>query len=123
MKKELICITCPMGCHLSAELNEQNEVVSVSGNSCPRGAKYARKELTEPERVLTTTVKINHALHRLLPVMSSGSIPKKYLTKAMEEINQTEVNAPVKYGDVVVENICGCGIDIIASRSMDKYEA
>ena len=118
MEKELVCITCPMGCHLSASLNDNNEVIDVKGNSCPRGAIYARKELTHPERTLTTTVKINGAIHRLLPVMTNGTIPKDKLFDAMKVINQTVVNSPIKRGDVVIHNICDTGIDVIASRTL-----
>ena len=107
-----------MGCHLNAELNDNNEVIDVKGNSCPRGAIYARKELTHPERTLTTTVKIKGAIHRLLPVMTNGTIPKDKLFEAMSVINQVEVVSPVKYGDVIIKDICGTGIDLIASRSL-----
>ena len=118
MKKELICITCPMGCHLCAELNDNNEVLNVSGNSCPRGDLYARKELTHPERVITTTVKIDGAIHKLLPVMSNGTISKDLIFEVMKIINNTSVKSPIHRGDVIIKNICETGIDIIASRSM-----
>ena len=118
MKKELICITCPMGCRLCATINDHNEVVEVIGNSCPRGNLYARKELTHPERVITSTVKINGGIHKLLPVMSNGTISKDLIFDAMKIINKTIVFSPINKGDIIIKNICNSGIDIIASRSM-----
>ena len=76
MIKELVCITCPSGCHLQAVLDEQNNVLSVSGNRCPRGEAYARSELIAPRRMLTSTVRIEGALHPLLPVATSAPVLK-----------------------------------------------
>lgn len=119
MEKELICITCPMSCHLKAVM-ENGEVVSVSGNTCPRGAAYAKKELTHPTRMLTSTVIIQHALYDRLPVITSSDIPKESLFDVMEALKSVRVEAPIQYGDVVIENVCGLGVNIIASRTMEK---
>ena len=85
MIKELVCITCPSGCHLQAVLDEQNNVLSVSGNRCPRGEAYARSELIAPRRMLTSTVRIEGALHPLLPVATSAPILKSRIFLVMEE--------------------------------------
>ena len=86
MIKELVCITCPSGCHLQAVLDEQNNVLSVFGNRCPRGEAYARSELIAPRRMLTSTVRIEGALHPLLPVATSAPILKSRIFLVMEEI-------------------------------------
>ena len=118
-ERELICISCPMGCRLTVKL-EGNEVISVTGNTCPRGEEYARKECTNPERILTSTVKINGAVHRVLPVITDREIPLGKLFEAMEAIRKVEVDAPVKEGDILIEDILGTGANVIASRSMDR---
>ena len=118
-ERELICISCPMGCRLTVKL-EGNEVVSVTGNTCPRGEEYARKECTNPERILTSTVKIDGAVHRVLPVITDREIPLGKLFEAMEAIRKVEVDAPVKEGDILIENILGTGANVIASRSMER---
>ena len=118
-ERELICISCPMGCRLTVKL-EGNEVVSVTGNTCPRGEEYARKECTNPERILTSTVKNNGAVHRVLPVITDREIPLGKLFEAMEAIRKVEVDAPVKEGDILIEDILGTGANVIASRSMDR---
>lgn len=120
MKKEMICIICPMSCHLEIEQDDKGAVVSVSGNSCPRGEVYAHKELTNPTRILTSTVKIHHALYQRLPVMTSSDIPKGRMFDVMKAIASVEVEAPVHINQVLVKNVCDLNIDIIATRSMDK---
>lgn len=118
-EKELICVNCPMGCRLKAVI-EQDQVVSVTGNRCPKGKAYAETECIRPERILTTTVRINHAVHRVLPVISSSEIPLDLMMQAMQEIRSITVEAPVKEGDILIRNILGTDADIIASRSMNR---
>ncbi|WP_066507113.1 DUF1667 domain-containing protein [Abyssisolibacter fermentans] len=119
MKKEMICITCPMGCHLTVEDDKSSESgYKVSGNICKRGEKYAVEELTNPTRVITSTVKIENGILKRLPVKTDGAIPKDLNFKCMEEINKVVVNAPISVGDVIIENILNTGINLVASRSM-----
>lgn len=113
--KELICIVCPKGCHL--KIDEENDY-KVTGNGCERGAVYGRKELTNPTRVLTTTVKIDGAIIPRLPVKTDGDIPKQELFRAMEEINHITVKAPIKRGDVVLNNLLGLSVNVIATKTM-----
>lgn len=117
IKKELICVNCPMGCHLEAVI-DNNTVISVSGNHCVRGKEYALTECIRPERILTTTVLIENAMHRVLPVISEKAIPLDMTMQAMAEIKTISVSAPVREGDIVYENIAGSGVNMIASRSM-----
>ena len=115
MKKSLICVSCPLGCPIEVEI-ENNEVISVSGNTCKRGDAYARTEITNPVRSLTTSVKVCGGAHPVVPVKSSGPIPKGKMFECMEAINSACIKAPVKIGDVVIENILGLGVDIIATN-------
>lgn len=115
---EMPCITCPMSCHLTAELNEKGEVISVSGNTCKRGEAYARTELTNPVRTLTSTVKLENGTEKRLPVITKGQLPKDKMFEVMEEIHKTKVCAPVKENDIIIKNVCNLDIDVIASRSV-----
>ena len=117
IQKELVCVNCPMGCRVTVEL-ENDQVVSFSGNSCPRGREYAIKECIRPERILTSPVKVNGGVHRVLPVITSKEIPLDQIFDAMEIVKKTEVNAPVHEGDVIICDILNTGADVIASRSM-----
>ena len=116
-KYELICISCPVGCHL--EVSEKENGLFVKGNQCKKGEAYAICELKAPTRVLTTTVRINNGFLKRLPVRTNSALPKDKLFQAMEIINQVIVTAPIKVGELIVENILGTGVDIIASRSME----
>jgi CxxC motif-containing protein len=120
MIKEMACIVCPLSCHLQVELDEAGNVIKVEGNTCPRGEKYARSEMTNPERMLTSTVKITGAIYPRLPIILTGVIPKGKMLDVMGEINQANVKAPVEMNQVILENVCGLGVNVIASRSMDS---
>ncbi len=111
--KELICIICPKGCHLSIDDN-----LNVTGNTCNRGKVYAVKEVTNPERTLTSTVKVINSNIKRLPVVTSNPIPKSMIFKVMAEINKIEVTAPIKIRDVIIPNVLGLGVDIIASKEI-----
>ncbi|PKM50580.1 MAG: molybdopterin oxidoreductase [Firmicutes bacterium HGW-Firmicutes-7] len=115
----LVCIICPKACILNIEM-ENEKIISILGNKCKRGVDYAEKELTNPERALSSTVLIKGGVLPLLPVRSSKALPKDSLIKVMEVIDKTEVVAPVKIGDIIVKNVSNLGVDIIASRSMRK---
>ena len=113
--KELICIVCPKGCHLKVD---ENDNYSVSGNDCPRGAEYGKKELTAPTRMITSTVKVHGGLYSRCPVKTAAPIPKGLIFEAMKLLENVELQAPVRVGDVVVEDICGTGIPFIAARNL-----
>ena len=119
MKRELICIGCPMGCHLIATV-ENNEVIEITGNTCPRGVEYARNECTNPVRILTTTVNIKGAMYPLLSVRTTMSIPKTMLKESVNYLREVQVKAPVQAGQVIVKNILNTGADIIATKSLGR---
>jgi len=116
--KKLTCIVCPLGCHV--EITKNDGIFNVTGNKCPRGEKYAIEEMTNPTRVVPTTVVIKNASLSRLPVKTSKPVPKKDIFKVMELINQVEVEAPIKTGDIVIENILGLNVNIVATRSMKR---
>lgn len=116
MIKELTCITCPMGCSLHVELSNSGEVLNVTGNTCPRGAAYARSEMTNPTRSLTSTVKVDGGDVNVIPVKSKGALPKGKLLDCCAALRDVSIKAPVAIGDVVVADILGTGIDIVATN-------
>lgn len=115
--KELTCIVCPMGCTLRVTM-DGGKFVSVTGNNCPRGAKYAETEMTAPRRVLTSTVRVSGGHLPLCPVRTKGDIPKELLFEAMRQLDTLCVQAPVKIGQVLVEDLCGTGVPVIATRDI-----
>jgi CxxC motif-containing protein len=114
MEKELICITCPKGCHLIVDA----EANKVTGNSCPRGIEYGINEVTHPVRVITSTVKVKNGQISVVPVKTKTAISKELNLKCMEEINKIVIEAPIKIGDVMIENVLGTGVDIVATRNV-----
>ena len=116
MKKELICIVCPLGCTLCAEV-ENGEVRAVTGNTCPRGAAYAKAELLHPTRTLTSTVRLSNRT-TLLPVKTSCPISKEKMMAAMAVLRDVCVAAPVHIGDVICKDLCG-EADLIATADVE----
>ncbi|MFA6618425.1 MAG: DUF1667 domain-containing protein [Candidatus Neomarinimicrobiota bacterium] len=116
--KNLVCIVCPLGCKLTVEKDGEN--YKVSGNACKRGDDYAIKEMTDPTRMLTSTMKLLNSSHVRVPVHTSAAIPKGKIFAAMDVINRSIAEAPVKMGDVLIKNILDTGADICASRSIDE---
>lgn len=117
--KEMTCIVCPMGCPLKVTMNG-DEIVDVTGNTCPRGKKYAITEVTAPRRVLTSTVRVESGHLPLCPVRTRGDIPKGLLFDAMQEVNALIIKAPVAIGDVLIPDICGTGVPLVACRNIHK---
>lgn len=113
---EMICIVCPKGCRLSVEVNGDD--ILVAGNDCPRGIPYAKKELTNPTRVVTSTVKIIGGIHERLPVKTDKDISKNLNFDVIKVLENIVIHAPVRINQVIVENILGTGANIVASRSM-----
>ena len=116
MQKNIICVACPMGCGLAVEISDNGEIMSVTGNTCKRGDAYARTECTNPVRSLATTVKVNNGIYNVVPCKSAGALPKDKIMECMDIINNVSADAPVKLGDVLVNNILGTGIDIVATN-------
>ena len=113
MEKQVVCIVCPKGCRLTVAGEEE---LKVTGHSCPKGMDYGIKEVTAPTRVVTSTVKIEGSIHPTLPVKTDGDIPKALIGECMKVINSITVQAPVKMGDVLVADLLGTGVALVATR-------
>ena len=110
----IVCIVCPKGCRLTVD----EKTFEVTGNNCPRGIVYGKNELTAPVRVLTSTVSVEGGEICRCPVRSQSPLPKGKIFDAMRQLRKVTLTAPVKIGDVVVENVCGTGVNIIATRNI-----
>ncbi len=106
MKKELICISCPQGCRLSAEIEGDN--FSVSGNRCPRGAVYARQEMTDPRRVVTAVMRTDDPDNPFIPVRTAKPYPKDEIPALLNKLYSMTVKTPIKRGDVIIDGIVAC---------------
>lgn len=113
-----LCIGCPLGCRLEVEEDEAGEVVEVRGFSCKRGKEYAIQEHTDPRRVVTTTVAVTGGALPRLPVRSAGTVPKGLVRDACCVLRDVKLRAPVRMGDVVLTDVLGTGVDVIATRDM-----
>lgn len=111
---KIICITCPKGCHLTVD----EITFEVTGNNCPRGAVYGKNEIVAPVRTLTSTVKVVGGEISRCPVRSRSPLPKGKIFDAMGQLREVTLTSPIKIGDVVIENVCDTGVDIIATRNV-----
>lgn len=115
---KLVCINCPRGCHLNVE--KVDEKIIVEGNSCPRGETYAINELTNPLRVITTTIDIESNKYSRLPVISSSALPKDKMMDVMKALKNVSVKAPINRGDIIVKDIIGLNVDIVSSKTIKE---
>lgn len=113
---QIICITCPKGCHL--QVDEENGY-QVTGNSCPRGEAYGKNELKNPVRTLTSTVRLTGARIPRLPVKSSAPLPKGKIFEVMRLLDDVTAAAPVQCGQALLTDVCGTGVDIVATKSFE----
>ena len=113
--KELICINCPLGCHLSVDDSDVSNV-RVTGNTCPRGVTYAVSEVTAPKRMVTSSVPVVGSTVKRVSVKTSAPIPKDKIFDCLAEIKKVVATAPVAIGDVLLANVCGTDVNVIATR-------
>ena len=116
---ELTCICCPMGCTVRLEL-EGGSIISVTGNSCRRGDEYARQECTAPVRVITASVPVVGGRLARVSVKTAAPVPKNRIFDVMDAIRSVSVQAPVRIGDVLCENIADTGVNLVATRNAEK---
>lgn len=115
--RQLTCINCPLGCQLTVEI-EDGEVVRVSGNTCKRGEVYGRKEVTNPTRIVTSSVPVlGSQTERMVSVKTATDIPKDMIFDVMAALKYVTVKAPVRIGDVIVANVADTGADIVATKN------
>lgn len=119
--KTLTCINCPMGCPLTVEM-EGGQVARVSGNTCKRGDVYARKEVTNPTRIVTSTVKVRNGKSDMVSVKTKSDIPKEKIFDCVRALKGVQVEAPVRIGDVVVCNIADTGVDVVVTKNVGRRD-
>lgn len=119
--RELTCIGCPLGCSLTVTI-EHDTVTAVTGNTCPKGDAYARKEVTNPTRIVTSTVRVKGGTAAMVNVKTASDIPKDKIFACITAIRDVEVAAPVKIGDVILSNAAGTGVDIIAAKNISALK-
>lgn len=117
-KRMLTCIGCPLGCSLTAVPTAEG--YDITGYTCKRGLEYAKKELTRPERTVTSTVRVSGGKANVVSVRTATDVPKDAIFQVMEAINALVVPAPVKIGDVLCENIAGTGVALTATKGVAK---
>lgn len=115
-EKDLVCICCPMGCIL--QISGNYDKILVSGNQCRRGEIYAKKEITDPVRTLTGTVRVKGGDLILVPVKTDKEIPKDKIFECMDLIHNTQAIAPVVIGDIIIKNAAGTGANIVATKAV-----
>lgn len=113
--KEFICIECPKGCRLTVD-----DDLNVTGNTCNRGKVYAINEITCPKRIVTSTVVIESKIVSRMPVMTENEIPKEKMFDVIKALDSVRLKAPVKCRDIVLEDVCGTGVNIIATRTIEE---
>lgn len=117
--RELTCVVCPAGCKITVTLNG-TDVVSVTGNTCPRGKSYAESEVTNPVRTLTSSVVLtSDAGEKMLPVKTDRPIPKSTMFEAMKIIHKTKISSPVKTGDIIVKDFIEPGTNLVACKDFN----
>lgn len=120
-KKELVCIVCPIGCRMAVTMpDDASGKPTVEGNACPRGAEYAIRECTAPTRTVPSTVAIRGAFLPRLPVKTALPVPKARIMACMEQIRRVVVDAPVETGAVIIDDVAGTGVALVATRSMGR---
>ena len=116
MEKKLVCIVCPVGCRLTVTGTGDN--ISVSGESCKKGVAYALEEMSNPVRMVCTTVKIDGGVHSVIPVKTDRAIPDRYKLDVVRAVKDIVLKSPVRTGDIIIPDLFGTGVNLVAERDM-----
>ena len=122
MTKELVCIGCPLGCMMKVSVEDDDREINVTGNTCIRGEEYAKKEMLNPMRIVTSTVCVDEGSIPRVSVKTKSDIPKGKIFECMKEIRDVRITAPVEIGDVIIPDCAGTGVPVIATKSVGKAE-
>jgi CxxC motif-containing protein len=117
MPKKLICIQCPLGCELSVLRIDKN--ISVAGNRCEKGVRYAQEEILDPKRTVTAVVLTNSDKLPRLPVKTSAAVKVELIAEVLKKIYSFSVVAPIKTGEILHQDIDGCGTNLLATRTLE----
>lgn len=115
--KQLVCIGCPLGCNLQVTI-EDDQTISVTGNTCPRGADYARKEMTDPRRIVTSSVKVTGGHLASVSVKTESDIPKGKIFDCVKALREVELTAPVSIGQIVLKDVADTGVNVVATKNI-----
>ncbi len=118
IKKEFTCICCPLGCQIT--VIEENGQCLIQGNNCPKGEKYVKDEMTHPTRMVTSMVPVTDGEIPVVSVKTKEAIPKNKIKDCIEALKNVRVDAPIKIGDMIIENVCGTGVSIVATKNVEK---
>lgn len=117
--RQLTCIGCPLGCQITVSFNEDNSVKDVVGNNCKRGDDYSRKEVTNPTRIVTSIMRVEGGDREMVSCKTASDVPKTKIFDVMKDINSNKVIAPVRIGDVLIENVADTGVNIVATKQVN----
>lgn len=113
--REMVCINCPLGCTLTVR-KEEDGTIKVTGNTCPKGAEYGEREVTDPRRIVTSTVRIAGESGRVLSVKTKEAIPKDKIQECIQALKAASAIPPIQIGDVILQDVAGTGVDIVATK-------
>lgn len=116
-KTKMICIDCPIGCEINVT-HDGKIVLEIDGNKCKKGIDYTETEITDPRRMVITTVRVRGGFHHLVPVRSTEPVSKTKIFSILKKLRKVELKTPVKIHQVVLPDAVGTGIDIVTSRSL-----
>jgi len=117
---QYLCIGCPLGCRLDVEASDTGDVIDVDGWACKNGRAYGRQEHTDPRRNVATSIRVKGARWARVPVKTSASIPKHMVREVVRAAQGVEVEAPIRSGTVVLADVLGTGVDIVATRDVER---
>jgi CxxC motif-containing protein len=121
-RKTYICTICPKGCEITAKLDQAGEL-TLSGASCNKGEDYVRKEMLDPRRILTTSVLVAGGSEPLVSVRTQTAIPRRLILEAVAVLRNEKTIAPVRQGQIIVSDLLGTGIDVIATKSIPRQKS
>ena len=114
---QLTCIGCPLGCAITVNMEDSN-ILSVTGNTCPRGDAYARKEVTSPTRIVTSTIRVTGSAAAVGSCKTKSDIPKSKIFDVIADMQKVSVPAPIKIGDILIKDVAHTGVDIVATQNI-----
>lgn len=117
--KELICINCPMGCHLTVDDSDKENII-VTGNTCPRGKTYGINEVLHPLRMVTSSVRVLNGKTKVVSIKTKEAIPKELIFECLNLLKDIEIKAPVHIGDIIIKNVLNTNVDIIATANVER---
>lgn len=117
--RELTCIGCPLGCQITVSFNDDGTVKDVVGNTCKRGDDYARKEVTNPTRIVTSIMRVENGDRVMVSCKTASDIPKTKIFDVMKDINSVKAVAPIAIGDILIENVADTGVNVVATKHVN----